>query len=152
MSGSISDPPRGLVVKEEWNGRPVLVAYEDQAARDRGKWIGFCPVQRLPASRAGGGEVSPDFAERMAQDRRTLILRLLEKCPGARAYPSALRDALARFGHVLDQVTPDLVWLRERGFLTMEVLGMEPHEARLTELGGDVARGRGAISVGEVRS
>jgi hypothetical protein len=86
------------------------------------------------------------FAERIIQDRRLVILRLLERTPGYSANESLLDLALEDFGHRTsrDQVRTDLGWLAEQELVTTEeIAGVMI--AIATRRGLDVARGKAIV-------
>jgi hypothetical protein len=86
------------------------------------------------------------FADLMTEDRRSVILRLLEKAPDYRGNCFLLQTALAGFGHSvgMDRLNTDLCWLGCQGYLTLETIG-EATLARLTQSGLDVATGRSVV-------
>lgn len=83
------------------------------------------------------------FTEHMAEDRRLVVLRLLEESNDYSANQFILHQALSPMGHAVshDTVEGDLEWLREQRLITLEQPG-EVKIARLTDRGADVARGR----------
>jgi hypothetical protein len=86
------------------------------------------------------------FAERIIQDRRLVILRLLERTPCYSANESLLDLALEDFGHRAsrDQVRGDLAWLAEQELVTTEeIAGVMI--ALATRRGLDVARGKAIV-------
>jgi hypothetical protein len=84
-----------------------------------------------------------NFAERRTEDRRLVILRLLENTPGYEAGESMLHIALMDFGHEVsrDQVRSDLAWLEEQGLVRSNQIA-SVMIARATQRGIDVAQGR----------
>jgi len=89
-----------------------------------------------------------NFGDVLAEDRRLVILRLLDQAPGYSANDSILCSALDGFGHRCsrDQVRTDLAWLAEQQLLTVEQVGAgKVHVATLTGRGGDVANGRANV-------
>ncbi len=86
------------------------------------------------------------FAERIAQDRRLVILRLLERTSGYSANESLLDLALEDFGHRSsgDQVRGDLAWLAEQQLVITEEIGGITI-AIATRRGLDVARGKAIV-------
>ena len=64
------------------------------------------------------------FAERMAEDRRLVILRLLHDSPRYSTNESVIAIALRDFGHGVsrDQARTDFAWLTENGLITVEDL------------------------------
>ena len=91
------------------------------------------------------------FADRLREDRRLVLLRLLSEQPGYRANSSNLHAGLYSLGIVAsrDDVTTDLHWLREQGLVQLESVPEVPELviARITARGDDVANG-GAIVPG----
>lgn len=86
------------------------------------------------------------FGERMAQDRRLAILKLLGRTPGYRANESLLHLALEDFGHRIsrDQVRTELCWLAEQGLVASEeIAGLII--ATATRRGLDVAEGKATV-------
>jgi len=86
------------------------------------------------------------FAQLLSEDRRLLILRILDRAPGSEANHYILREALDTMGHNVsrDAVRGELSWLAEQGLVTVEELeGMAV--ARLTGRGHDVAQGRAVV-------
>lgn len=82
------------------------------------------------------------FAERLHEDRRLVLLRILAELPGYRANSSVLALALDSFGHSVsrDYVRTELAWLQEQGLVRLEDMG-PVQLATLTERGHDVTRG-----------
>lgn len=86
------------------------------------------------------------FARLLAEDRRLVLLRILDRAPGSEANHYILRDALDSMGHNVsrDVVRTDLSWLQEQGLITLEELqGMTV--ASLTGRGQDAALGRAVV-------
>lgn len=85
-----------------------------------------------------------NFAEHVAEDRRLVILRILDGAPGYSANDSVLQSALDQFAHVVsrDVVLADIAWLEEAGLITAETVGARTRVAKLTPRGHDVATGR----------
>lgn len=85
-----------------------------------------------------------DYNAFVAEDRRLVILRVLQRQPDYRANSSVLQLALERLGHGVsrDQVRSDLAWLAEQQLVrTIPVEEAAVVVAVLTERGGDVAKG-----------
>lgn len=82
------------------------------------------------------------FAERLAEDRRLAILRLLERSSRYEANQSLIAAALRDFGHAVshDQVRDDLAWLEQQGLATVEEIATISI-ARLTQRGLETAAG-----------
>ena len=78
------------------------------------------------------------------EDRRLVILRILEEDPGYSQNESVLQTCLDALGHSVsrDRVVTDLTWLAEQGLVTIEDV-VSVKVASLTSRGSDVARGRG---------
>lgn len=82
------------------------------------------------------------FAERLNEDRRLVLLRVLSELPGYRSNSSVLASLLDGFGHTVsrDYVKTQLHWLDEQGLVGITDLdGLKL--VTLTERGHDVARG-----------
>lgn len=79
-----------------------------------------------------------------AQDRRLVILRVLDEAPGYSANESVLQTMLERFGHCVsrEQVKADMRWLTEAFMTELQVVGEKLLIATATQTGVDVARGR----------
>jgi Fe2+ or Zn2+ uptake regulation protein len=87
--------------------------------------------------------MSKTFAELQTEDRRLVILRLLEQSAGYRANAYLLQTALETQGHhaSLDRVEGDVSWLAEQELVRSESVGGVTI-ATLTTRGADVASGR----------
>lgn len=83
------------------------------------------------------------FVERMREDRRLGILRLLEAARPVGLRVDLLRDLLADTGRALsaDVLRTDLAWLAEQGLAVTDECE-DGFVARATERGIDVALGR----------
>ncbi len=85
-----------------------------------------------------------EFQEFVIQDRRLVILRLLEQC-GGEANESVLNDGCHALGHARgvtrDVTREDLAWLKECGLVVTEWYGEKIVVAKITRRGVDVARG-----------
>ncbi len=88
-----------------------------------------------------------DFASHLAEDRRLVILRVLQDSLAYTANEFILLDMTNRFGHVVstDRLHADLDWLREQDLLTFDVVA-DVRIAKLTVRGVDVAAGRAIVS------
>lgn len=86
------------------------------------------------------------YLERVQEDRRLVMLRLLAETPGYEANSSVMQMALVDFGHNIsrDLVHTDLAWLTEQGLLTISALATV-QIAKLTTRGLDVAQGRSTV-------
>lgn len=89
------------------------------------------------------------FPERMREDRRLVLLRLLCEQPGYRANSSNLHAGLYALAvpGTRDDVITDLHWLRDQGLLTLEALPEVPslYIAVITQRGADVGNGCAGI-------
>lgn len=85
------------------------------------------------------------FAERLREDRRLVMLRVLSEQPGYRLNSSNLHAGLQHLSIVAtrDDVATDLHWLREQGLVHLEVVPEVPglYLVTLTSRGGDVGAG-----------
>lgn len=83
------------------------------------------------------------FAELQTEDRRLVILRLLQESERYQANAFLLQTALETYGHNAsqDRVKSDISWLAEQGLLKTETVGAVVI-ATLTTRGADVASGR----------
>jgi hypothetical protein len=86
--------------------------------------------------------VSKTFAERLTEDRRLVVLRVLADLPGYKANSTVLTLALDSFGHTVsrDYVRGQVAWLAEQRLVEVEDLG-PVLLVTLTERGMDVGRG-----------
>lgn len=84
------------------------------------------------------------YTDFMAEDRRLVILRILQDQPQFSLNESVMQSALERFAHVVsrDTLRGDLAWLEEQGLVATEVVAQRVWVAQLTERGGEVATGR----------
>lgn len=87
------------------------------------------------------------YAERYAEDRRLVLLKLLEESPGYAANEYLLHSTLAHYGHSVsrDLVRTDLAWLAEQGLVSVESVISSMQVATLTERGADVTNGRASV-------
>ena len=87
------------------------------------------------------------FAERYAEDRRLVLLKLLEEAPGYTGNEYLLHTTLAQFGHAVsrDLVRTDLAWLAEQGLVSVDLGIPSLQVVTLTERGLDAANGRAAV-------
>ncbi|WP_368565508.1 ArsR family transcriptional regulator [Pseudoxanthomonas sp. UTMC 1351] len=83
------------------------------------------------------------FAERLLEDRRLVLLRILSEQLGYKANSSVLAVAMDSFGHSVsrDHVRTQLAWLAEQDLVRLDDLG-PVLLATLSERGHDVAQGR----------
>lgn len=93
--------------------------------------------------------MSKPFADRLREDRRLVLLRLLSEQPGYRCNSSNLHAGL--YGLAIaasrDDVATDLHWLRDMGLLTLEDVPEVPGLtiATLSTRGDDVAKGQAIV-------
>jgi len=89
-----------------------------------------------------------DYDNFVAEDRRLVTLRLLEKAAGYKLNSTVLAMNLERLGHAVsrDQVKTDIAWLAEQGLVKQEVLTeIAVVVASITPRGLDVATGRAIV-------
>jgi hypothetical protein len=91
--------------------------------------------------------MSADFAEKMAEDRRLIMLRALREMSGMTLNETMLKIAVKNFGHPVgrDLVRGDMAWLEEQRLVRLEKMAVQDGEfwvAHMTEDGEDVALGR----------
>lgn len=91
--------------------------------------------------------MSKTFAERMREDRRLLMLRILSEQPGYCANTSNLYTALEYWGvpATRDDVLTDVSWLGEQGLVRHEELVDRVWLVRLRDRGYDVATGKATV-------
>lgn len=84
------------------------------------------------------------LGELLVQDRRLVILRLLDGQNGFALNESVIHTALEQFGHRVtrDTVRADLIWLEEQQLVRTATVAERVLVAHLTERGADVATGR----------
>lgn len=89
--------------------------------------------------------MSKTFIDRLREDRRLVLLRLLSEQPGYRANSSNLHAGLYTLGIAAsrDDVTTDLHWLRDQSLVVLEPVPEVPELliASITTRGDDVANG-----------
>ena len=87
-----------------------------------------------------------DFKEVMAEDRRLVLLRLLNDAPGAKANTYVLATGLRAMGHECsqDQAETDAAWLEEQGLVSVDKLD-GVRVVQLRSRGADVAEGRARV-------
>jgi hypothetical protein len=87
------------------------------------------------------------FAERLREDRRLVLLRVLADQVQYMANSSVLTMALSSWGHAVsrDQVKTELRWLEEQSLVRIDELPADVLLAHLTERGHDVAAGRAVV-------
>ena len=79
----------------------------------------------------------------LRKHRRLAILRYLAECQGFTANASILTDVMNDFGvtSTRSQVTTELAWLCENGFVTQRPAGADLIVATATVRGGEIASG-----------
>lgn len=90
--------------------------------------------------------MSVSYLQRVIEDVRLVILRLLSESPGYTSNSSILDAALEDFGHHVsrDQVHTELTWLSEQGLVRVEAIS-SVLRAELTTRGLDVALGQAHV-------
>lgn len=92
--------------------------------------------------------MSTTFAQKLAEDRRLVILRCLSEVPGYSANEMVLRTALDHYGHRIsrDVLRQDIQFLKDHTLVRVEPLhppsGGELWLLHLLPAGEDVAHGR----------
>jgi hypothetical protein len=86
------------------------------------------------------------YRERLAADRRLVILRVLAEAPGYSVNSSILGEILSDWGHAVarDVLHADLAWLAEQGLVDADQVA-SVWTAQLTQRGADVAAGRAHV-------
>lgn len=86
------------------------------------------------------------YKTKISEDRRLVILRLLEKSSGYIANLYLLQNALEGFGHVdsMDVIKTEVAWLEEQGLVTISEPGGVVL-AKITQRGLEVANGRANV-------
>lgn len=84
--------------------------------------------------------------ERLTEDRRLVILRVLQEVPASRSNSSVIADMLVMWGHHVsrDYVRTQLRWLEEQELVTVEDLD-GVLVVTLSERGHDVATGAAIV-------
>jgi len=84
------------------------------------------------------------FAQRLREDRRLVLLRLLQEQPGYRTNTSILHAGLHHLGVASsrDDVRTDLAWLQEQGLVALSEAVPGVLVATLTARGSDVVSGQ----------
>ncbi|MFQ5533460.1 MAG: hypothetical protein ACE5EM_01370 [Sphingomonadales bacterium] len=87
------------------------------------------------------------FRQKVSEDQRLVILRLLNEQPDYSLNASLLQDGLAIVGHKIsrDQVLGQLDWLSAQGLVTQRAEGAV-RVATLTQDGVDVATGARVVT------
>ncbi|MGE4191803.1 MAG: ArsR family transcriptional regulator [Pseudodesulfovibrio sp.] len=86
------------------------------------------------------------FVDLLTEDRRLVLLRLLDQAPAAQANTYVLATGLRSMGHDCsqDQVETDAAWLAEQGLVAVKELE-SVRVVQLTARGADVAAGRARV-------
>jgi hypothetical protein len=87
--------------------------------------------------------VNKPFSERLREDRRLVILRLLSEQGGYRANSSILHAGLMHLGVAAsrDDVLTDIAWLRDQALVTIDQVSESVQVATLMARGQDVVHG-----------
>ena len=87
------------------------------------------------------------FADRLREDRRLVVLRLLSEQAGYRANSSVLHAGLQHLGVAAtrDDVLTHLSWLKEQGLVRLQEAIPGVQVAELTARGQDVAGGSAVV-------
>lgn len=87
------------------------------------------------------------FAERLREDRRLLLLRLLTESNAYRSNSGVLHTTLYALGVAAsrDDVRTDLAWLAEQGLVRLEDVAASVDVVSLTPRGHDVAQGHAHV-------
>lgn len=87
------------------------------------------------------------FAERLREDRRLVILRLLAEQNAYRTNSSIIHAGLHHLGVAAtrDDVATDLSWLREQSLVFLEDVGADLCVATLSSRGKDVVDGQAVV-------
>ena len=90
--------------------------------------------------------MSKTFEERLTEDRRLMILRILQQMPANRSNSSVIADSMSLWGHHLsrDYVRTQLRWLEEQELMSVENVG-GVLVVNLAERGHDVATGAAVV-------
>lgn len=85
-----------------------------------------------------------EYEEHLAEDRRLVILRLLNEVSGHQANESVLETSLAALGHVVSRkkVRNDIRYLIDHGCVTDSWFGGKVQVVKLSRRGQDVATGK----------
>lgn len=91
--------------------------------------------------------MSKTFAERLREDRRLVLLRLLSEQNAYRANSSVLHAGLHFLGIAAsrDDVLTDLAWLRDQGLVSLAESVPGVLVAGLTSRGDDVVHGQAVV-------
>lgn len=88
-------------------------------------------------------KLAKPFAERIAEDRRLMILLLLKASQCYEASAPMIAATLGDLGHVVsqEQLCADFTWLKEQGLITSRDIGGVLQLAALTLRGLETATG-----------
>ena len=91
--------------------------------------------------------MSKTFADHLRENRRLVLLRLLEESPGYQANSSTLHAGLNFIGvpGSRDDINTDLAWLQEQGYVALREAVDGVRVATLTARGHDVATGQAIV-------
>lgn len=86
------------------------------------------------------------YQKLVTEDRRLVILKILQESDHYSTNEHLLRTVLHSFGHNIgrDKLRTDLAWLQEQGLVTLETVG-DVQIAKLTGRGQDVANGSSSV-------
>lgn len=84
------------------------------------------------------------FENKLKEEMRLVMLRLLNELPSYRGNSSTLYSGLSHWGlgYSRDQVKTELYWLKDQGCVEIELDNPVVVVVKLTERGQDVAEGR----------
>ncbi|WP_314338899.1 ArsR family transcriptional regulator [Acinetobacter guillouiae] len=84
------------------------------------------------------------FENKLKEEMRLVMLRLLNELPSYRGNSSTLNSGLSHWGlgYSRDQVKTELYWLKDQGCVEIELDNPVVLVVKLTERGQDVAEGR----------
>lgn len=87
------------------------------------------------------------FAERLREDRRLVLLRLLSEQAAYRANSSVLHAGLYHLGVAAtrDDINTDLNWLQEQGYISLTLAVEGVYVATLSARGRDVVEGTAVV-------
>jgi len=87
-----------------------------------------------------------NYSAYQTEDRRLVILRVLQESGAFTTNEYMLQSMLERLGHAAsgDLIRTDLAWLSEQGLIDVDVVA-DVHIAKLLARGEDVARGRTTV-------
>lgn len=87
------------------------------------------------------------FENHLKEEMRLVLLRLLNELPSYRGNSSTLYSGLNHWGLSFsrDQVKTELYWLRDQGYLAIELDTPDVLVVKLSTRGQDVAEGRANV-------